>query len=381
MGCEADILRQGQPVTVVGFGEDEDRVVGVKREVTTEFNYLTGNNEANIGGGGKDSCYGDSGGPAFVQLPDGTWRVFGVVAHGGECGRGGFYSVMPFFVDWLESASDVDVTPCHDNDGKWAPTAACQGFPMEPQVATGAWPDACGNGLLSGPASTCGAPYDVTPPVVAFHAPRPNTEFVLSGAITSVAVAVVIEAYDEGVVGVDEVEVQIDGLALQQQPEVDGDLYTFEGVELGVGSHTITAVAIDRNGNQADPRQVAVVVVESATNDDGSQTGPATDDDGPQAGPATNDDGPQTGLRPSVGEPNRERMRYATTSVPSCSSGASAPLWLVFLLTLGVWPRKNRHTQSEEQCARDNQRARPCVCITHTHTLRPLTRSDDRGHE
>jgi secreted trypsin-like serine protease len=38
--------------------------------------------EINIGGGGKDSCNGDSGGPVYVELPGGGWRVFGITSYG-----------------------------------------------------------------------------------------------------------------------------------------------------------------------------------------------------------------------------------------------------------------------------------------------------------
>ena len=42
--------------------------------------------EIAVGGGGKDSCNGDSGGPVYGQLKTGEWRVYGVTSRGGACG-------------------------------------------------------------------------------------------------------------------------------------------------------------------------------------------------------------------------------------------------------------------------------------------------------
>ena len=99
MGCETDILQPGQEVTIVGFGDADTGPYGVKREVVTTINNIQ-NGEAFIGGNGKDSCQGDSGGPVFVKLPDGSWRVFGITSYGGDCGTGGYYSMMHNGMMW-----------------------------------------------------------------------------------------------------------------------------------------------------------------------------------------------------------------------------------------------------------------------------------------
>lgn len=158
MGCETEVLQPGAPVTVVGYGNADNGPYGVKREVDTQLNYVTQNNEAFVGGNGKDSCQGDSGGPVFTQLADGSWRVFGVTSYGGACGTGGYYSMMHVGMPWLEADSGLDLTPCHDAQGNWDPGPECAGFPLNPWSGGGGWPS-CDVGPVSAESSSCGAPY------------------------------------------------------------------------------------------------------------------------------------------------------------------------------------------------------------------------------
>ncbi|MGB1701190.1 MAG: trypsin-like serine protease, partial [Nannocystaceae bacterium] len=117
MGCETGVLQGGQEVTIVGFGQaDAVPNYGLKRNVTTTINSIQ-NDEAYIGGNGQDSCQGDSGGPVYVRLSsdiggDDTWRVFGITSYGGQCGGGGYYSMMHTQMSWFEGASGIDLTPC-----------------------------------------------------------------------------------------------------------------------------------------------------------------------------------------------------------------------------------------------------------------------------
>ncbi len=160
MGCETSILKQGQAVTLVGFGNADNGPYGIKRQVTTTINGIDANNEISIGGNGKDTCQGDSGGPAFVQLADGTWRVFGITSYGGACGTGGKYSMMHKGMSWFESTVGLDLTPCHNADGTWAPTAACGNFPKAPGNSGGTWAAGCNVGAVGGLSATCGAAYN-----------------------------------------------------------------------------------------------------------------------------------------------------------------------------------------------------------------------------
>jgi MYXO-CTERM domain-containing protein len=158
MGCETQVLVPGASVVAVGFGQANDGLGwGPKREVTMALNSIK-NNEAFIGGAGKDTCYGDSGGPVYVQLSDGSWRVFGITSYGEYCGGGGYYSMMHTTIDWVEQNSGLDLTPCHQQ-GQWAPTAACGSFPKSPGVGGMAWSAKCATSDLSALSATCGSPY------------------------------------------------------------------------------------------------------------------------------------------------------------------------------------------------------------------------------
>jgi hypothetical protein len=159
MGCETDVLQPGVETWLVGFGNTDTGDYGTKYEVAVDLQYIE-NDEAFLGGGGLAPCYGDSGGPAYVRLPadldpEQSWRVFGITSWGGECGGGGFYSMMHNGMDWFESETGVDITPCHDADGTWNPGPDCHSFPLDPGTGVGAWPS-CDSGPLSGPSATCG---------------------------------------------------------------------------------------------------------------------------------------------------------------------------------------------------------------------------------
>ncbi|MFO0635502.1 MAG: trypsin-like serine protease [Nannocystaceae bacterium] len=131
MGCETELLVEGQEVWLVGFGNTDDGNFGVKYEAKTTFGYIQ-NDEAFVGGDGVDTCQGDSGGPIFIQLDDGSWRAFGITSYGDGCGGGGWYSMMHTGMQWFEDTTGVDLTPCHDADGHVEPGPACTGFPMAP---------------------------------------------------------------------------------------------------------------------------------------------------------------------------------------------------------------------------------------------------------
>jgi len=160
MGCETEILQPGQDVALVGFGVTETDVFGVKHQVAAQVNSLTPT-EINLGGNGMSTCNGDSGGPAFVQLEDGSWRVFGVTSRGlgGGCGEGSVFGLIHAHIDWIEAAINVDLTPCHDADGTWNPNEDCGAFPLEPNIPGGDWALGCAGGGLSRPSSTCGDPF------------------------------------------------------------------------------------------------------------------------------------------------------------------------------------------------------------------------------
>ena len=170
MGCEVDALAPGSDVVAVGFGSTDTKTKGAKRAVTLTLHQIVGN-EAYLGGEGKGTCYGDSGGPIFVRLASGEWRVFGVSSWApGECGSGEYASLIHPEIGWLEASSGVDLTPCFAN-GVWAPTARCGSFPLEPELGMRTWAEGCSGGSVSAMSASCGPPSDGREPTIA----RPET--------------------------------------------------------------------------------------------------------------------------------------------------------------------------------------------------------------
>lgn len=100
---------EGATVTVVGYGfvPDLEGRTGARWQVEVPIRHFTRSGlEFVAGGDGKDSCRGDSGGPALVQTDDGQWRVAAVTARGPtDCGPGGFYTVLYPVLGWLSDAS------------------------------------------------------------------------------------------------------------------------------------------------------------------------------------------------------------------------------------------------------------------------------------
>lgn len=156
MGCETEALVPGATAAIVGFGQPalgED--FGLKHwAATTITERVVPPELIEVGDAAANGCLGDSGGPGFVQLPDQTWRTFGILAAGPRCGEGpSLYALVHHRVAWLEAQTGFDLTPCHDADGTWNPSEACQGFGIDPQAAA-SWDDHC-DAPRYAPASAC----------------------------------------------------------------------------------------------------------------------------------------------------------------------------------------------------------------------------------
>lgn len=167
-GCEVDAITLGQAVTIVGYGVANDELGdGPKRAVTTDVRDFEFGDVV-VGGDCRDSCFGDSGGPVFIQLDDGTWRAFGVTSEGlgFQCGGGGVYTQMHEHRAWLEATAGVDLTPCHADDGTWSPGAECGEAPTAPDRpnASASWNSGCGPGATLTRTEVCTArPGELTP--------------------------------------------------------------------------------------------------------------------------------------------------------------------------------------------------------------------------
>jgi len=80
------------------------------------------------GGEGVDSCSGDSGGPLFLDTPDGV-LLTGITSRAAvpvrvPCGDGGIYARADAVADWIETTGQVDL-----------PTPDCDGVNRSPTVA------------------------------------------------------------------------------------------------------------------------------------------------------------------------------------------------------------------------------------------------------
>ena len=103
-------LEDADAITLAGYGLDPDAPsnvnLGVKRRVTTNVRGFTESGiEFVAGGDGRDSCEGDSGGPALARNAAGELRLIGITARGSDpCGKGGFYGVPYYALAWLSEA-------------------------------------------------------------------------------------------------------------------------------------------------------------------------------------------------------------------------------------------------------------------------------------
>jgi hypothetical protein len=116
-----------------------------------------------LGDASHGTCFDDDGGPAFIELADGSWRVFGANgASDASCTPPGTSAYVPHYLAWAEQMSGFDLTPCHDAaTGAWSPGPSCTGVPLNPDVSDGTWAQMCTENLaLGGPLTMCGAPGD-----------------------------------------------------------------------------------------------------------------------------------------------------------------------------------------------------------------------------
>lgn len=193
LGCEVDLLQPGTDVVIVGFGATNAELdpegepiafgAGRKRFTTQTITSVSPvDNEIIMIGPDKGGCFGDSGGPAFARMVDGTWRVIGAAStlhpetipdeNGEICGLGTVYEVFWPNMDWLEGFAGLDLSPCFDVGGAWSPTAACGGFPADLLDPQSTWGSGCATKELGGWSATCGQPFGHGP----FPGPEPEPE-------------------------------------------------------------------------------------------------------------------------------------------------------------------------------------------------------------
>jgi endonuclease G len=133
-------LRAAEQVRLVGFGYNDPMLptgFGQKRQVSVDMGFLRvepdetdlaeleqllgfhASYEFTAGrkGLGRDSCNGDSGGPAYLLAPDGSRAVAGLTSRATadaevNCGDGGIYIRPDRFRDWISSVmQDAGLDP------------------------------------------------------------------------------------------------------------------------------------------------------------------------------------------------------------------------------------------------------------------------------
>jgi MYXO-CTERM domain-containing protein len=268
-GCDISGLAVGREVVIVGFGQSDNGGSGSKREVTTTIAAI--GSQAVIGGNGKDACQGDSGGPVYIKLKsefggDDTWRAFGITSGGGDCGLGGIFSLMHQAIPWIESHSDVDITPCHNGEGEWEPTPECGGIPLDPANGVGNWNTGCSDGPISGFSSLCGDAFgsgeDPNPPTVDITSPASGTVFMLPGGDTQVNVTVEVSADDGAGFGVASVRLRINGQDFPGNSD-NSEPYAW-GLVFVAGGYIIEAVATDYVGNESVADVISIGIDQDA---------------------------------------------------------------------------------------------------------------------
>lgn len=161
--CEMTLLTKGAAIVEVGFGASaaSNPSYGTKKWIAgTLSDDATNASDIAVTAGSQDGeYYGDSGGPLYFRMPDGTWRLVGEdccsddIVSGSTAPRISTYTSVPFHVAWAEQQTGLDLTPCHDARG-WVGGDGCVGFPTDPNRSGGSWSSMCqGQSLLL--AATC----------------------------------------------------------------------------------------------------------------------------------------------------------------------------------------------------------------------------------
>lgn len=332
-GCETSALYPGAEVAVVGFGNNQGTSgAGTKRWALTTTNGINeSTNIGTVGGNGQPSvCSGDSGGPAFVRFPDGSWHAWGIASTvSGGCGGLGTHSLMQGAIPWVEERTGFDLTPCHDADGTWNPTGACQGFyAAEPGAGHGDWVTPwCGGTPVIGASATCGDGFDAvadeTPPEVSITNLTYGQQLGAAPATTDIE----ISAVDEGW-GVKEVRLEINGQDIgvsdMAEPYVFGNA-TFPND----GVYELVAVAEDYAGLVGRSSVVAIGVGDVDIPDPPPET-----TGGEEGGEVGTGEGGETGDGAGIDDPQGCACNAAN---PAGAPGAA----LALLALLGLRRRRD----------------------------------------
>lgn len=346
-GCETEIVFPGQTAGVTGFGiTTQGGNSGIKNWGMTPI-HSVGSGSADVGGGNQPGiCPGDSGGPAYVRYPDGSWHTFGIASTlTGQCGGQGTHSLTWNAVPWVEEESGIDITPCHDLDGTWNPTHKCGNFYAgEPGVGVGDWLQWCPGTPKTGSSATCGKAFDAvpdnTPPTVSITTPV-SADYPDQ---TSLTTPIEVNADDGDGWGVAVVRIKING---QLQPLTDEEPpYAFATVKFPKGSYELVAIAEDAAGlvTESLPVTINIGVVPSDPTT-GDETGSAsTDVPTTDAETGVDTSGNPSGVTSMTGAETADTADTAPMDGGDdgcgCRSQPRAPASLGLLLLLGLCRRR-----------------------------------------
>lgn len=365
-GCELDQIKAGTKIWLVGFGETDSlsRGYGVKHKVETTIREVkVEGRELKVGGDGKATCYGDSGGPGYVKLSDGTWRHVAISSFGyGECGNSSGMTFSQAGVPWIhkslkaEGITDVDITPCYNDEGEWEPTKECKGFATEPGKAHGDWESSCGGDKAprSGFSSICGPAAGENPDdesgsgesgddddqsgdqglEIDWVSPEDGAK-VKVGKILKVMVKVKTEAEEYSVT------LKVDG---KEQDTLKKGPFRWSLEDLEVGEHTLVAVTTDGE-NEASTKERTIEVVDGSEESESSEPGESNgDSDGeePEEGDTdgeTSDSGASNGS--ADGKAQDGELKDSGCAIDPASGQGLTGMGLFVLLGGLVWRRKN----------------------------------------
>ncbi len=353
MGCETTVLDSGAPVTLVGYGGTDQDTFAVKFEVETELHYIDDWGAAVIGGDGSSPCAGDSGGPAFIQMPDGTWRSFAIVSgpNFGNCGDAMWFATIHAAIPFIEFHSGIDVSACHHSHGEWNPSPSCGGFPTEPWDGEGkSWADGCAGGPVGpDPDQTCGPAFDgegdLAAPESTMTAPEDRMRFDTEAGQDTVLIDVAAEAGDDGS-GVQRVELVINGMIVPTSLRL-GPPYQWP-ITLGAGIWEMHVVATDWSGNEGVSESIVVGVDQDPPppEPEGASSSGAGDDSGEaESGSSTSAAGTTgAGASTSGGEDSTGSGAQLADDDDGCGcrqTGSASGAWLLLSL-LGLVRRRRR---------------------------------------
>jgi hypothetical protein len=364
-GCEQTILGPGTNVTHVGFGVDENGDSGRKKFVSVTVQD-EGGGEIITGEPGEGICSGDSGGPVFVKLSaslggDDTWRVVGIhswaqMAEPGDCDGVAGSTIAWNAIDFIESESGIDVTPCFTGGGAWSPTWGCQEFPIDPgEGGEGSYNLMCETGPLGGFSEVCGAPLtdfpDTDAPALDVVSPMGDQVFEVDDG-NSAELHIEANADDGdgwGVAGVELLIAPEDGE--MQSQSLDYPPYRWN-TKFPVGGYNLKLVATDNAGNVTESDWIAVGVgaappenppgEEDTGDGEGGDTGAdetgGGDDDGDGDGDDDDDDdGDDDDGDSDGGDPGIDRGGDGS----GCAVAGPRGPWLAFVL-LGLFASMRR---------------------------------------